>query len=792
MTLIYLAIAWALGIVVGRAFEPSPQALAGLTVIWVAFALGCRRAGKGCELPALALALLLGGWRYLASQPSINPGRLACYNDTGPATVWGYVSAEPSVRNTYTQLELTASEIEQDGVRRRVRGKMVFNVARHSEIEYGDSLLVAGSLETPPVLGEFSYREYLASRGVRSLMRRPQVTQLEGPRGSAVLRGILRFKRRLRATIEAILPGPDAGLLSGILLGLAHTLPADLERAFRVVGLTHIIVVSGHNVGLLSQFVMLLARRVVHRWAALGASLGLIACFTLMVGPSPPVVRAALMGCHLALGQLAGRRTRPLTSLALASLVMTVWNPLLLWSVSFQLSFASTLALILLEPALARRARRWMTGWVGRRRALGWMPVVRDGILTTTAAQLATLPVIWYHFGQVSLVSLPANALVLPLQGGIMGLGLGATALGMLWLPAGKVAGWLVWPLVRYCIVVAEVLAGLPWASAQLPRIRAEVLWALGGLVCAGVFLRRGGRLRAAVGRLLARLRGMKALILVLALGAVAVWAAVLSLPDGKLHVYFLDIGQGDAILLRTPGGRVVLVDGGPDPVLLSSRLGKALPFWQRRVDLVVATHADQDHLGGLMPVPERYDLPCVLEAPRMGEDPLGAHWHELLASAGTQVIPATRGMSVRLGEAVRLDVLHPRANGVPLAEGDANENSVVVRVVAGNCRILLTADIGQQAEGELVGTGQALDATVLKVSHHGSGSSSYPEFLSAVNPQIAVISVGQDNQFGHPAEAVLSRLEAMDCRVFRTDLDGTIEFITDGKRYWVRTSKER
>jgi competence protein ComEC len=255
-------------------------------------------------------------------------------------------------------------------------------------------------------------------------------------------------------------------------------------------------------------------------------------------------------------------------------------------------------------------------------------------------------------------------------------------------------------------------------------------------------------------------------------------------LPDGRLHVYFLDVGQGDAILLRTPGGRLILVDGGPDPLVLSSRLGEVLPFWQRRIDLVVSTHADQDHAGGLEGIVGRYQVTHIIESPVKGQGGSNPHWREQLSSAGARILTAAQGMRVNLGKGLHLDVLNPPAHA--LGE-DGNQNSVVLRVTVGRCRLLLAGDISAQVEQTLLEGGQPVQATLLKVAHHGAATSSSAPFLSAVGPQVAVIGVGKGNRFGHPSEEVLQRLSAIGCQVLRTDQQGTIELVTDGRAYWVK-----
>jgi len=787
MTLILVTIAWTVGMMVTRQLDLPPHLLGGLAV--AGLVVSWRRKNERL-VAALALATIHGGWRYTVTRPVTDEGCLWYYNDGGSTSVRGLISAEPSIRDRYTQLEISALEIEQGDQWRPVHGKMVLKVAHYPEFKYGDALLVTGVLETPPVSDDFSYKEYLASHGVHSLIRQAQATELpQQPRGSFV-RWVYDQKKALRGVIESILPNPDAGLLSGILLGLSHTLPDYLAEAFRGAGLTHIIVISGFNISLVSQSVMLVTRRSLHRWLVLLISLFAIALYAFFVGLSAPVLRAALMGCLFILGQLAGRRSHPLTSLATASLIMTAWNPLTLWSVSFQLSFASTLALILIEPVLTRHAYSWMITVGGANRASAWIQGLRDVLLATVAAQMTTLPIICYYFSRVSIISLLTNVLVLPVQPVIMILGGIATGLGRLWLPAGRIAAWLVWPLLRYTIVIIQGLGDLPLASISVPSIGPGVVWAFYALLCIAFHPFHHGKLRLSVRDLRTQPLSIKLGIPALSLVAVLAWAAVFSLPDGKLHIYFLDIGQGDAILLRTPGGRTILVDGGPDPLLLTSRLGQVLPFWQRRIDLVVATHADQDHIAGLVPVIEHYEVGHAMESPVMGGGALSTRWRQVLTSTGTDLILCHRGMEVRLGQGLAIRFLHPSTGASSTADTDDNRNSVVIQVIAGRCHVLLTADIDAVAEQELLAAGEPLKATLLKVAHHGSRFSSSVPFLRAVDPQLAVISVGEDNTFGHPSRGALERLEAIDCKVLRTDLQGTVELITDGQTCWVKCAK--
>ena len=272
-----------------------------------------------------------------------------------------------------------------------------------------------------------------------------------------------------------------------------------------------------------------------------------------------------------------------------------------------------------------------------------------------------------------------------------------------------------------------------------------------------------------------------------LALLAAAIWVGVLGLPDGRLHVYFLDVGQGDAILIVTPAGRQILVDGGPSPTALLNELGGVLPFWDRDLDLVVLTHPDGDHITGLIPLLARYRVARALDTPLSDDAPLTESWLGGLAEAGIERIYAQRGMVIRAGN-VQLTALNPGPAMLGAAPTDTNNNAIVLRLDYGQTSFLLTGDAEQEAEAEMLAAGLPLAATVLKAGHHGSNGSSSAPFLAAVTPQIAVIQVGAGNDFGHPHPAVLERLAGVE--VLRTDLHGRIEIVSDGQRLDIKTRR--
>ncbi|RLC70039.1 MAG: DNA internalization-related competence protein ComEC/Rec2 [Chloroflexi bacterium] len=788
MTLVYLGIAWMAGIALAAWLTPPPGLLGLAALIPLAGFLLWRESARARLLSICGLALLLGAGRCLLARPHFDDRSLATYNDQGWVTLTGVVAAEPDVRATYANLRVQAETLSlDDESQHQVHGLALARAARYPEYRYGDRLEIRGLLETPPEFADFSYKDYLARQGVYSLLRRPQITLLERGQGNPFWAALYAFKRRAQDTIARILPDPQAALLTGILLGVESGIPADLMAAFSATGTTHIIAISGFNISIIAGLFTALSARLFGQRRAMPCAVGGIVLYTLFVGASAAVVRAAIMGALTVIALHYGRQADALISLFAAGILMTALNPYTLWDVGFQLSFAATAGLILYTDPLERRATRLLAALFHEETAQRIVAVINEALIVTLAAQITTLPIILYNFRQLSLVTLLTNFLILPAQPGVMLWGGVATLAGLAWLPAGQVLGWIAWLFLTYTIRAVELTARVPYAAVSLGRMNPLPVWVYYGLLLGGyVVSRMDAEHRQSLWQRLTNRLPMKALVAGLALAVILIWIAVGNLPDGKLHVFFLDVGQGDAIFIQTPRGRQVVIDGGPDPTALTAVLGRRLPFWDRSLDLVILTHPDADHLTGLVPVLERYRVGRVLEPAYPATSQTYVRWLELIAEKRIPALLARTGVRVELEPGLICEVLHPASD--PNPEDKANNASAVTRWTWGQVTFLLPGDIEQEVEAALVASGQPLEATVLKAPHHGSDTSSSAPFLRAVNPQLVVISVGADNRFGHPSPEVLDRLAGRT--VLRTDERGTIEVVTDGTRLWVRTER--
>jgi len=569
-------------------------------------------------------------------------------------------------------------------------------------------------------------------------------------------------KRWAVSTTAGHLPATSAALLGGLLLGEKTGLPPEASEAFRRAGVYHILAVSGFNVALLasSVFLVLSTLGVPRQVTAVVAGAALVG-FALVVGGQASVLRATVMGLLLLGALLLDRESQLMNALALAVLLLLAWRPGDLGEPGFQLSFAATAGIIHLAPPL--------TAWLIGKRWPGWLATP---MAVSLGAQAAVTPVMLVHFNQLSLIGIVANLVVVPMAAV-------GTTLGMLALLTAAVSAWAadvlfqaLWPLLLALRAAVWVAARVPGAMVHLPAPS----WAAIAAWCVALALLPylGSRrwIRATV---------MVSLALVLGL---SIWPWVA--PDnGRLRVTFLDVGQGDAILVELPEGQRLLVDGGPGG---NQRLdvGERVlaPFlWNRptqRLDVVALTHPDSDHSGGLRAVLTRFGVREFWENGRWitgTEETLRA-----VERSGACRRTLVAGQRLWLGSAL-LTVLNPdgsRPLDDPPPEGQ-NEESLVLRLDWRGFSLLLTGDLGGPGEERLLADHAPVRALALKVGHHGSRYSSTGAFLDAVEPAVAIISVGARNSFGHPTPEVLGRLEAAGARIYRTDRDGAVILETDG-----------
>lgn len=785
MVLVYLGIGWFVGIWLASVAGLPASAWLPLTGVGGLGVLLVRRRQPWSWYFFVVFAAGLGALRYISAVPTINDSHVAFYNDTDELTLTGLVIDEPDVRDRFVNLRVMVEDLTTaENQSFPVQGTVLVRTFRFPVIEYGTRLQLSGKLETPPEFDSFSYKDYLARQGIHSLMNTPRLTILAEGEGQQLKQAIFAFKERAQAAINRIIPDPQAALLSGILLGNDNGIAPNLAEAFRNTGLTHIIAISGFNIAILIAILVRVSEPFLSRRGAVIFAMVGITLYTILVGADASVVRAAIMGgIYLIANRLLGRPNFAYASLFLAGFIMTLVNPFTLWDVGFQLSFTATLGLMLYADPFAQWTQQRLLRWFNRETVRSVMGVITESVLITLAAQVLTLPLMMAYFGQLSLISLPANALILPAQPGVMIWGGLATLAGMVVPIVGQLLGYIAWLFLAYTIALVRLFAAVPGAAVPI-QISLPGIIAIYALIMAITWLaKQEPERRAGITAVLRQNFSQRAALSVSIVTAVLAVGWRVTQPDGKLHILFFDVGQGDATFIQTPNGRQILVDGGYYPSVLNEELGRQMPFWDREIDLMVATHPDADHISGLPGVFERFRVgQLITNGQGLGESPIYDAVLEAAAAAETPSHRALTGETIIIDEGVTLEVLHP---GAELLPAERNENSVSMRLVFGDFSFVFTGDAEERAERSMLAQNLPLAAPVYKAGHHGSNGSSSQPFLAAIRPQIIVISVGADNNFGHPAPEMLERAANLGAAVLRTDELGTIEVITDGQTMW-------
>ncbi|WP_054941842.1 ComEC/Rec2 family competence protein [Paenibacillus ihuae] len=704
----------------------------------------------------------------------------------------------------------------------------------------GDTVVIEGELEQPQAarnFGGFDYRAYLLTQKIHWLLKGEGTASITAePPASWQPSGILRWSDEVRALLGAemdrIFHEPHAGYMKGLVIGIQKDLDPETFKQFSQLGLTHILAISGMHVAVYVGVILFILRRCrVTRETAITITLLLVPVYVLLSGAGPSIVRAGLMSMIALLAARLGLLKDGMNILAASALLMLVWNPYLLVSVSFQLSFLVTAGLMVYTPLAAPLFRR-LPRWLG------------STVSVTLIAQLVSFPLTIYYFNQFSLLSFFANLLLVPvITFLVLPLGTLTLLLGQFWNAAALAvarfaeflnsvmfagvervnrfsAGVLIWasPSLLWICVYYALLYGVLYILKRrmevklAPQYMEDETRPLSELEHPGDDSRRhpGGRSGGALsphqpfptpGSF--RWSGPAAVLCAAGM-ALLLYRGYYpeGLSGGTGAISYLDVGQGDSILITTPEGAHILVDGGGTVSFVDReewRIRRSpfevgaktlLPLLKQRgihrLDAVILTHGDQDHAGGLQAVLEGMPVSALLfNGTLTGTEAYGELMDMALAK-GVRMYAVQQGQMLAPDDETRLFFLwpEPQENSHTLFNEveDQNHESVVFRLEMNGHSFLFTGDMDEAAEEGIIqaglqfGIGESGPIDVLKVAHHGSKTATSAAWLKFWNPAAAVISAGVNNLYGHPNAGVLERLSDSAAAVYRTDLQGEIQ----------------
>jgi competence protein ComEC len=736
--LIVVVVAWMAGILLDSWLLLPQYAL----LIGAAIALVCViffwRDSRWVLVSLVILWLLLGAWRYSIASPIGDPQAINVFIGAGKVELRGTVADDPKLLERSRLLLVAVSSISTNGGSswQDAHGQLEVQIPGASidnpyGPNYGDNVEIQGKLQPP-----FAHHspEVLAS------LTFPRLTVV-GSVGNPVISALFHLRLALASVITQSLPQPMAALLIAILLSLQTPTLKPLTKLFQLTGTAHLIAPSGFKVTILAGLVAgstswIYKRRVKElkpllpaqkreghwrRWLATALVILSIIGYTFLSGGGPAALRAGIMGIILVVAPRFGRIYNIYTALALAALVMSMFDAFVLWNAGFQLSMLGTLGIVALTPLFQRLLHP-----IER---LPFAHLMTETIAVTLAAQIATLPIFVCTFNQVSLIAAFANLLTVPLLSALILLGTVLCATGAIALPLGMLCGWIIWPLLKYTILVVSWCASIPNAflitSNKLDMRLAWCYYCVLILVYS-VALRRWpekrqphegkitlslpspsiqtnnvmienkpheGKIASSLlpPRLLPVLRYAAAMIVILATGATIAAAP----PNEHLSITLLNVGpagkpaQGEVILIHTVDGKTTLIDGGLDATSLAQELDSRLPFWQRSIDTVILTTPRQDHLIGSQDVISRFQVGEVLDAGMLHPGAGYTLWRHTVSDRNLPYTQVREGSSIPLGTQVTLQVLWPPS---PLHQGTDEEldNALIMRLVAPHFSMLL------------------------------------------------------------------------------------------------------
>jgi len=765
-----------------------------------------------------APALLFFGWLAMArfASPVIDDTHLLAHADGNTRwTITGTVDSDPEIFGNRQVFLFRVAALEAGEKRFAPRGRLRVTLYDAPEkpavgtgLEFSGVIRPVRNFGNP---GAFDYRSYMAYQHVFGLAYAParRVTVINGKQVSTFFYAVETLRAELGRAIDRAAPGPQAGVLKALVVGKKTDIAPRVREAFVRSGTAHLLAISGLHVGIVATVVFALFSRLFsfvplllwNGWVKKGAAmvtLCFVAGYGVIAGMSPSTQRAVIMVAVFLISFVVQRSHRLLNTLALAALVILVVHPPSLFAVSFQLSFSAVFFIIsgmgVVQPRVARISRPPVR-----------MPV--NFLLVSFFAFVGTLPLTLHYFNQTSLVGLASNCILVPMVGFVaVPLGLAGVIGHMVWPPAGSLLFGMAGTVVQGALAVAQTIAGLPFAAAHtitpnLLEMTCLYMLLASGLAFAG---NRPGHappdMEPVEGKRF--VKTWPALLFFFALAVLACDSGYWiyhRLLHRDLRVTILDVGQGNAAVVELPRGKVMLIDGGGFAGSSTFDVGERVvaPFlWRNKiatVDILVATHPDTDHIGGLAYVADKFHVKQLWSS---GQPADTEDYQALMDAVARREIlmpayEALYGSHTLNGVDVR--ILYPAAGffdpGRAGSRQGTNNNSLVTKISLKEVSFLFPGDILKKAESELVATaGDRLASTVLVVPHHGSKTSSTPVFLDRVRPEVAVFSAGWRNRYNYPHPKVLDRYKTLNTRIYRTDRDGAVIMKTDGTALTVET----
>ncbi|MFR7634365.1 MAG: DNA internalization-related competence protein ComEC/Rec2 [Lachnospirales bacterium] len=638
--------------------------------------------------------------------------------------------------------------------------KILINIKMSQDIpsmKYGDSLYIEGEFKQPEEARNYkgyNYKQYLKTKKIIGTVELEKVKILKSSNGSF----IHNIQKYIRDTINGTLTDEEGNLLLAILLGDKDKLSEDIQESFKTSNLSHMLAVSGAHVSYI-----ILGLTYVLQNSIIGKKNGKIVCiifllfFMAITNFTPSVTRACIMAVLTLFSGIIYRKSDVYTNISVAALITLIFNPYNLLDLGFQLSYGGTIGIIIFIKRIQEKKSNSKV-----------INYIKQMALVSIYANIIIIPIMMYHFNTVSFTFIISNIMASPILGIIVITGFLFIIASITVKPLTRLIAIFIKPILSILIKISQICSKLPFSNILVvtPYMFNVISYYAIILYC------------------IKSKKNNKCKIIICLLIVLILINFIIYIFPQKLRIFFIDVGQGDSTLIITPDKKTVLIDGGGsdsfdvgEKVLLPYLLDRRI----LKIDYVLISHFDTDHCGGILTIMEKVKVKNIIISEQAEHSENYERFKKLMIHKKIRLIEVKKGDKIKIGRYSEFKILFPTSR--LLSENPLNNNSIVAQFNYNNFKMLFTGDIEKLAEQQILKTEKAeIRADILKVAHHGSKTSSIPEFIKAVRPKIALIGVGKNNTFGHPNQQTIKNLENIKCRIYRTDLQGEIIIKIDQK----------
>lgn len=638
--------------------------------------------------------------------------------------------------------------------------KILINIKMSQDIpsmKYGDSLYIEGEFKQPEEARNYkgyNYKQYLKTKKIIGTVELEKAKILKSSNGSF----IHNIQKYIKDTRNGTLTDEEGNLLLAILLGDKDKLSEDIQESFKTSNLSHMLAVSGAHVSYI-----ILGLTYVLQNSIIGKKNGKIVCiffllvFMAITNFTPSVTRACIMAVLTLFSGIIYRKSDVYTNISVAALITLIFNPYNLLDLGFQLSYGGTIGIIIFIKRIQEKKSNSKV-----------INYIKQMALVSIYANIIIIPIMMYHFNTVSFTFIISNIMASPILGIIVITGFLFIIASITVKPLTRLIAIFIKPILSILIKISQICSKLPFSNILVvtPYMFNVISYYAIILYC------------------IKSKKNNKCKIIICLLIVLILINFIIYIFPQKLRIFFIDVGQGDSTLIITPDKKTVLIDGGGsdsfdvgEKVLLPYLLDRRI----LKIDYVLISHFDTDHCGGILTIMEKVKVKNIIISEQAEHSENYERFKKLMIHKKIRLIEVKKGDKIKIGRYSEFKILFPTSR--LLSENPLNNNSIVAQFNYNNFKMLFTGDIEKLAEQQILKAEKAeIRADILKVAHHGSKTSSIPEFIKAVKPKIALIGVGKNNTFGHPNKQTIKNLENIKCRIYRTDIQGEIIIKIDQK----------